>query len=256
MKKTRPHKILVVEDSEALLTYLSEILQLHKYEVALARTFAEAEGYVRSVFFSLAILDIALPDGNGIELLKRIREWRNGVPVIVLTAFSDDSSCVRALKLGADDFIVKPVGAGPLIARIQAVLRRYSSAAQVVSELSLKNGAKAILPHHEIVFRDGRTARLTYKETALLRYLYAKAGVPSGAEELLLNIWKASPAETETTCVSAFPPRSCLFLSDSCIKNLRKPGLRRFFPFFFRSFLWPSSFFCGRPLSRLSLIFR
>lgn len=51
MKKTRPHKILVVEDSEALLTYLSEILQLHKYEVALARTFAEAEGYVRSVFF-------------------------------------------------------------------------------------------------------------------------------------------------------------------------------------------------------------
>ena len=164
MKKTRPHKILVVEDSEALLTYLSEILQLHKYEVALARTFAEAEGYVRSVFFSLAILDIALPDGNGIELLKRIREWRNGVPVIVLTAFSDDSSCVRALKLGADDFIVKPVGAGPLIARIQAVLRRYSSAAQVVSELSLKNGAKAILPHHEIVFRDGRTARLTYKE--------------------------------------------------------------------------------------------
>ena len=174
MKKTRPHKILVVEDSEALLTYLSEILQLHKYEVALlltylseilqlhkyevalARTFAEAEGYVRSVF----------------------------------------------------------------------------------------------------VFRDGRTARLTYKETALLRYLYAKAGAPSGAEELLLNIWKASPAETETTCVSAFPPRSCLFLSDSCIKNLRKPGLRRFFPFFFRSFLWPSSFFCGRPLSRLSLIFR
>ena len=216
MKKTRPHKILVVEDSEALLTYLSEILQLHKYEVALARTFAEAEGYVRSVFFSLAILDIALPDGNGIELLKRIREWRNGVPVIVLTAFSDDSSCVRALKLGADDFIVKPVGAGPLIARIQAVLRRYSSAAQVVSELSLKNGAKAILPHHEIVFRDGRTARLTYKETALLRYLYAKAGVPSGAEELLLNIWKASPAaETETTCVSALISRLRKKLGDS-----------------------------------------
>ena len=107
MKKTRPHKILVVEDSEALLTYLSEILQLHKYEVALARTFAEAEGYVRSVF----------------------------------------------------------------------------------------------------VFRDGRTTRLTYKETALLRYLYAKAGVPSGAEELLLNIWKASPAETETTCVSALISR-------------------------------------------------
>ena len=195
MKKTRPHKILVVEDSEALLTYLSEILQLHKYEVALARTFAEAEGYVRSVFFSLAILDIALPDGNGIELLKRIREWRNGVPVIVLTAFSDDSSCVRALKLGADDFIVKPVGAGPLIARIQAVLRRYSSAAQVVSELSLKNGAKAILPHHEIVFRD--------------------AGVPSGAEELLLNIWKASPAETETTCVSALISRLRKKLGDS-----------------------------------------
>lgn len=197
MKKTA-NRILIVEDDACLRAFLTEILQAHGYRICAAGTFNEAIHCAENEPFSLALLDILLDDaGNGIEILKHIRRTRgNGVPVIMQTVLDDDAYCVRCLKNGADDFVVKPVHPGPLIARIEAVLRRVAGTATEASVLQLQEGATVDCISRELIRKSGERIRLTYKETQLLRFLYERREKATSEASLLVNVWNINPALT------------------------------------------------------------
>lgn len=207
MKLPKP-RILVVEDDEDLRRFLVGVLRLRGYDTCEAGTFSEACRCADEEPFSLALLDILLPGGgSGIEVLHYIRNARGNVPVIMQTALGDDEYCVRCLKSGADDFVVKPVRQGPLIARIEAVLRRASGAPDPLEKIPLKHNVYVFSPRREIHFPNGETLRLTHKEMRLLRYLYARGNETSTVGDLLLNVWDASPALVDSACVPALVAR-------------------------------------------------
>ncbi|MGN0861675.1 MAG: response regulator transcription factor [Candidatus Spyradosoma sp.] len=207
MKLAKP-RILVVEDDEDLLRFLVGVLRLRGYEVCAARTFPEACRCADEEPFSLALLDVLLPGGgSGIDVLRRIRKTRGNVPAIMQTALGDDEYCVRCLNAGADDFVVKPVRQGPLIARIEAVLRRASGTPDPLEKIPLGRGAQVFSPRREIRFADGRITRLTHKEMRLLRYLRSRGNEPATLPDLLLNVWDASPALVDSACVPALVAR-------------------------------------------------
>lgn len=197
-------RILIVEDSPELLRFLSEGLQARGYEICTATTFNEAIRHVDSETFDLAILDIMLDKaGDGIAILKYIRESRSySVPVIMQTVLADDDYCVRCLRLGADDFVVKPIRINPLIARIEAVLRRVAGITLPGgAEVPLLNGAKAYCSNRKIVLSTGTTIPLSYKEAQLLRFFSEHPDETLSAENLLLNVWNVSPTEDRLHCV-------------------------------------------------------
>lgn len=190
-----PIRILVVEDDPGLLRQITEILSAHKYTIRTATSYNEAILCIENEPFDLAILDIMLDDaGSGINVLKYLREQRGyGLPVIMQTAMADDFHCVRCLNLGADDFIAKPVRSAPLIARIEAALRRAGIAIPHNTRLQLRNGAYADYIRRKIFLSTGEDINLSVKETQLLRYLAGLNGKPASAESIFLNVWNCTP---------------------------------------------------------------
>ncbi len=210
-------RILIVEDSPELLRFLSEGLQARGYEICTATTFNEAIHHVDNETFDLAILDIMLDKaGDGIGILKYIRESRSyTVPIIIQTVLADDDYCVRCLHLGADDFVIKPIRINPLVARIEAVLRRVTGITPPGdAELPLRNGAKAYCSNRKIVLSTGTTISLSYKEAQLLRFFSEHPGETLSAENLLLNVWNISPTEDHLRCVRSSISRLRVKLED------------------------------------------
>ena len=118
------YRILVVEDDHAIRNGLADALAVSGYDVLSARDGYEAMEMIHAEEYDLALLDVVLPGANGFELLKRIREDRSTVPVLMLTARTDDSDRILGLEMGADDYLIKPFVARELLARIKAILRR------------------------------------------------------------------------------------------------------------------------------------
>lgn len=205
---SRPPKIFIAEDDRELRDFLSEILSSHGYEICVADSFAEAKFQIENEPFSLALLDILFPDGNGIDLLKKIRKTRGNVPVIMQTALGDDAYCVLCLKAGADDSVAKPVRQGSLLARVEAVLRRAGRESEFHREFTLHGGARVFPARREILFPDGKIISLTVKENRLLQFLFSRAGTISSTEELLLNVWNLSPLQADSMRIPALV--SCL----------------------------------------------
>ncbi len=116
-------KILLVEDDIFLREGLSEMLISQRYDVTLADNFAKANEKIKESF-DLAIFDIMLPDGNGLELCQKIRESGKNLPILFLTACDDEIQIVRGLDAGADDYVTKPFRLLELLSRISALLRR------------------------------------------------------------------------------------------------------------------------------------
>ena len=138
--------------------------------------------------YDLALLDVVLPGANGFELLKRIREDRSTVPVLMLTAKGAEADKVKGLKLGADDYVVKPFSLLEVLARIEAVNR------VMLPEGHLDFAARALVLGEERVV-------LTTKEFDLARHLAAKAGRIITREEILARVWKMDPRLVETRSI-------------------------------------------------------
>lgn len=200
-------KILVAEDLVDVRERLCDILSANNYEALPAGTAAEVDYAIKNETFDLVLLDLLLPDGSGFDLLKKIRKLRGNVPVIVQTALGGDEFCIRALKFGADDYLVKPLRQGPMIARIEAVLRRSAGTPIPFDEIPLRNGAKAFYSQRELVFADGTVCSLTFKEAALLRFLFSREKRSAGTEEILVNVWHATPYSLDASCVPALVSR-------------------------------------------------
>ncbi len=178
-------KLLVVDDDPDLLALVAFALTNAGYAVIKASDTAEALRAFDAELPNLVILDINLPSGSGFDVCKAIR-GRSEVPVMMLTARGDEEDLVRALELGADDYLTKPFSPRTLLARVKALLRR----AGIEQGDMVQAGRVSLdLEAHAISIDGGAPLRLTRLETRLLQILVAQAGHVVSAERLLAHVW-------------------------------------------------------------------
>lgn len=185
--------VVVVEDDPAIREGLVDALGCEGHRVLQAADAAGGRRITLHAACDLVLLDLMLPGGHGFEILKEIRRVRPELPVIILTARGRESDRVQGLRLGADDYVVKPFSIRELLARVDAVLRRVRihggpGQAEPV-QLRIPDGL-ADLARREIRFDDGTRTELSERETALLRYLAHNRERAVGRDELLQHVWQ------------------------------------------------------------------
>lgn len=186
-------RVLVVDDELQILRALRVVLREAGFEVVAAQNASEALDRAAVRPPQAAIVDLVLPDGDGIEVTRRLREWSE-MPILVLSAIGEEDQKVLALEAGADDYVTKPFGARELVARLQAALRRAGGSASgeeprvEVDGLLLDFGART-------VSRDGEPVHLTPIEFDLLRVLTRNRGRLMTHRALLTEVWGPGYAE-------------------------------------------------------------
>ena len=185
-------RVLVVDDEPQILRGLKVILRRAGYDVDAAETRAEALDAVSVRPPDAMVLDLVLPDGNGVDVCTEVRAWSQ-LPIIVLSALGDEREKVRALDAGADDYITKPFGTEELLARLRAALRRTGGDADPWIEV----GDLVIDVSSHTVTRSGEVVHLTPLEFDLIRVLAQNLGRLVTHRQLLREVW--GPAyQTET----------------------------------------------------------
>ena len=194
-------RIVVVEDEPAIRRGVTDALRLTGYDVSEA-----ADGHAGLVaatqpHVDLVLLDILLPRRDGLDVLCEVRKSHPARPVILLTARGTEEDRVKGLKLGADDYVVKPFSARELIARVEAVLRRsVPKPPPDVRKVSYGKGT-IDLPRREVRWSESERADLSETETALLSYLVCNRERAVSREELLSRVWGIGTAGLETRAV-------------------------------------------------------
>lgn len=184
-------KILVIEDERSIQKLLRAILISNGYEVVEAATGAEALSLISSHCPDAVLLDLGLPDMDGVELLRAVRKW-SSVPVVVLSARTHERDKVEALDLGADDYITKPFGANELLARIRMALRHtqtMSQNAQIARTGQFRSGGLVIDYNKYRVYVDGVDAQLTQSEYRIVALLGKHAGRVLTYDFIMKEIW-------------------------------------------------------------------
>ena len=179
-------QILVVEDDVAIGNLITTTLETQNYQYHKARTGAAAILEAASSHPDVILLDLGLPDMDGVDIIKKVRSWSN-TPIIVVSARSEDMDKVSALDAGADDYITKPFSVRELIARVKALLRR--AAPQNEEEGILHVGGLTIDVGNYEAFRNGEKLSLTLKEFELLKLLVLSRGKVLTRDFLLDRIW-------------------------------------------------------------------
>ena len=185
----RPARILLVDDEQPIQTLLSFPLQREGYEVVQASDGREALARFAEQTFDLVVLDVMLPRMDGLEVCRRLRA-RSAVPIIMLTAKSEEIDKVLGLELGADDYITKPFSVREFRSRVKAVLRRAELArAGDPGEAPLEDGDLRIDFEKRTVTRDDTSVRLTYVEFEILAALARNPGRVFSRTALLERVW-------------------------------------------------------------------
>ena len=187
-------RVLVVDDEAAILKFLKPALGANDYEVATAGGVAEATKRIAAEGPDVVVLDLGLPDGDGKDVIRRVREWSD-VPIVVLSARDREAEKIEALDLGADDFVNKPFGVGELMARIRTALRHRMQRHLETPILKLADIEIDNVRHR--VTRGGQEIKLTPKEFELLSCLARNAGRVVTHKQILTAVW--GPAHTEHT---------------------------------------------------------
>ena len=188
-------RVLVCDDEPQILRALRVILRDAGFEVDPASTATEALDHAALRPPHAAIIDLVLPDGDGIDVCRQLREW-TAIPIIVLSAVGEEEQKVRALQDGADDYVTKPFGARELVARLQAALRR---AAPSPDEPVLRaDGLEIDVAAHR-VHRDGEELHLTPIEFELLSTLARNRGRLMTHRALLTEVWGPAYADDTAT---------------------------------------------------------
>jgi DNA-binding response OmpR family regulator len=206
-------RIVVVEDEPAIRRGVLDTLRISGYDTVEAADGLSGFRAATQSHVDLVLLDILLPQKDGLEVLCEIRKLFPTRPVILLTARGTEDDRVRGLKLGADDYVVKPFSARELIARVEAVLRRCSPQPSQVSTVALGKGM-IDLPRREIRWPDGERLEMSETETALLQYLVTHRMRAVTREELLERVWGITPDGLETRTVDMHVARLRAKLKD------------------------------------------
>jgi DNA-binding response OmpR family regulator len=196
-------RVLLVEDDNTLGMTLEMTLSGHGHALSWCRTIASARDSIADSTPDLVILDLGLPDGDGIELCDELRKSGCIAPILMLTARGTLESRLDGLRVGADDYVAKPFELPELLARIDALLRRqqwYRPSDQ------LSVGQLSVDFHHYRAEVAGEAIAMTDLEFRLLRHLLNAGGAPVSRAELLTEVWKLS-AETQTRTVDVFVSR-------------------------------------------------
>jgi two-component system KDP operon response regulator KdpE len=188
-------RILVLDDEPQILRALRVVLREADYDVVPASTAAEALDLAAVQRLDAAIVDIVLPDGDGVEVARQIREW-SPIPILVLSAIGEEDEKVRALQAGADDYVTKPFGPKELIARLEAALRRAAPAEEL--PVIVVDGLELDVAAH-IARRDGTEVHLTPTEFDLLRTLMTNRGRLMTHAALLKEVWGPAYADDVAT---------------------------------------------------------
>lgn len=180
-------KLLIVEDEPNLLSIIRKGLSEKNNEVSVALDGTTALEMIQNHNFDVIILDIMLPDINGIEICRRLRASKNFVPILLLTALGTTENIVTGLNAGADDYLVKPFKFSELEARISALARRSNQDHKpndiiIIDDLEIDSRSKTVK-------RNGEKIQLTAKEFKLLQYLARNTEVILSREKILDNVW-------------------------------------------------------------------
>ena len=216
-------KILLIEDNEAIIMGLKYSLEQENFQVISAKTAKESKEKLDNKSIDIVLLDVSLPDGNGFEICKEIKE-KNDIPVIFLTAQDEETSVVLGLDLGADDYIVKPFRTRELISRIKSVLRRYGKKEEnnIIQYKNIKIdtiSAKVYKNNKEIIF--------TSLEYRILLMLFTNQNKLITREQLLEKIWDIAGNFVNDNTLTVYIKRIREKLEDdSIIKTVRGLGYR------------------------------
>lgn len=194
-------RILVVEDDSAIRRGIVDALTFAGYETLQAGNGNDGMAQALRATVDLLMLDLILPGPSGFEILKAVRAARPTLPVIILTARGEEADRVQGLRLGSDDYVVKPFSVRELLARVEAVLRRSPERSNGVSKIPLPRGAIADLSRCEVRFKNGERAELSEREVEVLHYLASNAGRAISRDELLLRVWRLDPKRMETRTI-------------------------------------------------------
>jgi DNA-binding response OmpR family regulator len=180
-------KLLIVEDEPNLLDILRKGLTESNHEVSVSLDGKTALEMIANYTFDVVVLDVMLPDINGIEICRRARANKNFVPILLLTALGTSENIVTGLNAGADDYLTKPFKFGELEARIQALHRRANQQPEKLENLEI--GDLVINARAKTIERQGTSIILTAKEFKLLFYLVKNKNMIVSREQILDNVW-------------------------------------------------------------------
>jgi two-component system, OmpR family, KDP operon response regulator KdpE len=190
---TQPH-ILVIDDEAQILRALRTILTTKKFRVTTASRGEEGLALAAAQPPDLIILDLSLPDIDGVEVCARLREWTQ-IPIIILSVRDSEREKVLALDKGADDYLTKPFGIEELLARIRVALRHSAQVQATSGHTVITAGSLSIDLAQHIVTREGMEIKLTATEFKLLAYLAANVGRVLTHQSILSHVWDPADAD-------------------------------------------------------------
>lgn len=179
-------RVLVVDDEPAILRFLKPALEANSYEIEAVGTVKEAVQRIAAKAPDVVVLDLGLPDGDGKDVIRQVREWSK-IPIVVLSARDRETEKIEALDLGADDFVNKPFGVGELMARLRTALRHRIERDGEVASLRVGDVEIDTVKHR--VTRAGTEVHLTPKEFELLAFLARHAGRVLTHRQILAAVW-------------------------------------------------------------------
>jgi DNA-binding response OmpR family regulator len=210
--------VLTIEDDAPIRRGVVDALTYAGYTVLEAGDGHEGRQMALRREFDLLLLDMVLPGVLGLDILREVRNVRPTLPVIILSARGEETDRVNGLRLGADDYVVKPFSVSELLARVAAVLRRSPSRPTDVDELPLDGGGRVDFARREVQYADGGRCDLSEREEQLLRYLARHAGRAIAREELLENVWQIDARGVSTRTVDMHVARLREKLRDDAVE--------------------------------------
>lgn len=195
------YNILVVDDDREIVKSLGKLLELEGYEIYKAYDGMEALELLMQKKIHLILLDVMMPKLNGLAALMKIRE-KNNIPIIMLSAKTEESDKVLGLSMGADDYVTKPYNTTELMARVKSQLRRYFSLGAALGakkEEELVNGGLVLNKNKKNVTVDGEEVHLTATEYKILELLMSYPGYVFSAEEIYEKVWQEDAYSVENT---------------------------------------------------------
>ena len=214
-------RLLVVEDEADLAHAVCDHLRAAGHAVDLAASAQDADAALGTTDYDLVLLDLSLPDGDGLEVLRDLRSRRNSMPVMITTARDRITQRIAGLDAGADDYLVKPYDLDEMLARIAAILRRADNDRMPEREF----GPIRIMPASQTVMRDGEPMALTRREWAILDRLSRRPDITVPKAELEDAVYSFGE-EVESNAIEAHVSRLRAKLGHGAIETIRGFGYR------------------------------
>lgn len=194
---TAKKTILIIEDEPHIVLGLKDAFEFEGFRVLSAHKGKDGVLLARQEKPDAVVLDLMLPDVNGYRVCEELRRWNAFVPVIMLSARSQENDKIRGLDAGADDYVTKPFSVGELIARLRAIFRRASRVPGAAETIDV--GRARVSFTGQVIELDGEKRALSFYEVEILRLLYERVGQPVSREEILSKIWGLEASPTNRT---------------------------------------------------------